>query len=192
MPIPEKFIGKRIKPAKGLEHLADEDGLMTIGGTKHVDFVTEMDRRRRSESSAVVAYDPIANPSTRIIAVGEIQNIPQHHSGCSSCDKKNVLPSLTPSISSDPKIFGPIFWKELHRWALDGNLKTTAAWLEAFAAAIPCEDCRIHWAELMAANPPDLSSRETFFAWTVDRHNDVNRRLDLMPMSIGEAYQRWG
>jgi hypothetical protein len=35
--------------------------------------------------------------------------------------------------------------------------------------------CVTHWQELTEENPPDFSSSEAFFAWTVDRHNDVSR-----------------
>jgi hypothetical protein len=67
-------------------------------------------------------------------------------------------------------------WKELHTRALayTGAVAAEQAWLREFAIAVKCGTCRQHWNAAIAKTPPDLSSAATYFAWTVDRHNEVN------------------
>jgi hypothetical protein len=66
-------------------------------------------------------------------------------------------------------------------------------WLEEFARRLPCGECRAHWSKLLAELPPELASREKYFAWTVAAHNAVNRRLGKPEMPEAEARQlhRW-
>jgi hypothetical protein len=70
-------------------------------------------------------------------------------------------------------------WAELHAWAQGyaGDRAAAAAWLAAFAGRIGCTECAQHWQELVAAFPPDYTSEDALYLWTVARHNDVNRRL---------------
>jgi hypothetical protein len=72
-------------------------------------------------------------------------------------------------------------WRALHLRAAAFPLQPTAMaialerrWLRAFERAIKCGGCRYHWGVLTADNPPPLTSREGYFFWTVDRHNDVS------------------
>lgn len=56
------------------------------------------------------------------------------------------------------------------------------AWLESFDAAVAIASqhscpCSQHWRAIVAANPPDLVSRRSFFWWTVAVHNAVNTKL---------------
>lgn len=37
--------------------------------------------------------------------------------------------------------------------------------------------CVTHWRELTRSHKPDFSSRASFYAWGVDRHNEVNAKL---------------
>lgn len=85
---------------------------------------------------------------------------------------------------------GNLLWSALHRRALAVPAgESDAAWLAGFRQAIPCGDCRKHWDAMLAATPPDWSA---YFAWTVARHNEVNRRLGKPEMGLEEALQRWG
>lgn len=80
-------------------------------------------------------------------------------------------------------------WLALHRFPFTKGWTCRGEWFAIWQAEIPnigC-DCRKHWKELVAANPPDFSSRESFFAWSVDRHNDVNAKLGKPPVSLEEA-----
>ncbi|HVS73145.1 MAG TPA: ERV1/ALR-related protein [Phycisphaerae bacterium] len=71
-------------------------------------------------------------------------------------------------------------WKELHTRALayKGEVAAEQAWLREFALRVKCGTCRQHWNAMTAKTPPDLSSADAYFAWTVDRHNEVNALID--------------
>jgi Erv1 / Alr family len=86
---------------------------------------------------------------------------------------------------------GPQLWAELHRWALTADLADAPQWLDRFAARVPCGDCRRHWLAGVSDSPPPLESRERLFAWTVARHNAVNRRLGKPEMSLEDARRLW-
>ena len=84
--------------------------------------------------------------------------------------------------------WGPAKWCELHRIALAGNL--TPARLQTFSASLPNHPCgcRNHWKILLEANPPPCAAPAVAqFAWTVARHNDVNRRLGKPEKTLEEA-----
>lgn len=82
-------------------------------------------------------------------------------------------------------------WEALHRFPFsdDWGCQTRCQWFAAWQASIPninC-NCRKHWNELVEAMPPDFSSREAFFAWTVEAHNAVNQRLGKALVTLEEA-----
>jgi hypothetical protein len=78
-------------------------------------------------------------------------------------------------------------WAALHRRALQVQ-GPDDAWLAAFAARLPCGPCRRHWDGLVQANPPDWYQ---YFAWTVQRHNDINAMLGKPLYTVEAAYARW-
>lgn len=41
----------------------------------------------------------------------------------------------------------------------------------------PCAKCGKHFLEMIAADPPDLDSQETFSLWMCNTHNKVNSNL---------------
>jgi hypothetical protein len=93
---------------------------------------------------------------------------------------------------SSLEINGPLLWGELHRWALHGDIDRPLLWLAKFReklAALSC-NCVAKWDELCAKYPVPLD-RDGLFAWTVDRHNDVNRCKAKPMMTVEEARQRW-
>ena len=51
--------------------------------------------------------------------------------------------------------------------------------------------CKRFYAEWKAANPPDFTSLEAFFAWGVRLHNAVNEKLGKQQITIEEAYSIW-
>ena len=52
-------------------------------------------------------------------------------------------------------------------------------------------NCRRFYADWKAANPPDFSSPEAFFAWGVALHNAVNAKLGKPEITIDEALSIW-
>lgn len=80
-------------------------------------------------------------------------------------------------------------WAELHRRAIDyaGDEAAEQQWLIDFARRVPCGECRQHWQGIVTQPPPNLSSGDAYFAWTVATHNLINRRLDKPEMPLAEA-----
>lgn len=86
-------------------------------------------------------------------------------------------------------------WGQLHRWALlgEGNDIPRRLWLERFGFSLPCGECRREWRKLLAQNPAPLeASPFELFIWTVDRHDDVRRRLGQEPFGIAAALALYG
>ena len=81
--------------------------------------------------------------------------------------------------SGDWSTRGPALWAELHARpaTYSGDTAAELAWLDAFAARVPCGDCRRHWRELVEKMPPDLTSAAAYERWTIDAHNAVNVEL---------------
>lgn len=101
----------------------------------------------------------------------------------------------TDAIESAKAEWGPPLWKSLHEWAKTADLTKVSEWLTAFALKIKtCGGCRSHWLRLVKANPPDTSSHDNLFAWTVARHNDVNRaKMPASPqMPLPDARHIYG
>ena len=51
--------------------------------------------------------------------------------------------------------------------------------------------CRQFYQAWKAANPPDFTSPEAFFAWGVALQNAVNAKLGKQQITIEEAYSIW-
>ncbi len=97
-------------------------------------------------------------------------------------------PRPPPTPHADPrdwKTLGPKLWAELHT-----KLDADRAWLDDFTARIPCGECKAHWQKLLAETPPGFG--EGFFAWGVNAHNAVNRRLGKPEITLEAARERWG
>ena len=60
--------------------------------------------------------------------------------------------------------------------------------LYALPHVLPCPICGSHFMDFMVANEPQLGSRDEFFRWSVDAHNEVNKRNDKKLLSYDEAY----
>jgi hypothetical protein len=71
-------------------------------------------------------------------------------------------------------------WLALHRYPIDvaeWHHETAYEWYSKWCDEIPSTvcTCKKNWLALTERFPPDLTSRRSFFWWTIDRHNDVNR-----------------
>ena len=92
-----------------------------------------------------------------------------------------------------PEKWGPLFWGALHVAALGcSNHENLVNFVECYKAIIPCMSCRQHFEEVLDANPvPAVSNPAELFAWTVDVHNIVNKRINKPLLTYEEAYQTW-
>jgi hypothetical protein len=98
---------------------------------------------------------------------------------------------LSPSRLHHWNIEGPKLWAELHTWARSADLRQVNEWLAEFTEKIWCGSCRQHWRAMLQQHRPPTDSQEALFRWTVDRHNDVNERLNIEPMTYAAADARW-
>jgi hypothetical protein len=64
-------------------------------------------------------------------------------------------------------------------------------WVERFGWKLPCGDCRRKFQGELKEHPPDLSSHESAFAWTVDLHNKVNDHLGKKQVNYDDALRLW-
>lgn len=98
------------------------------------------------------------------------------------------------------KNWGPYFWGVLHISALTAPMSITPQYLDAFLSLImvytvilPCPACRSHFAQLLGELPKltEIQTSLELFAWTVEAHNRVNRRIGKRVVSVEEAYRYW-
>jgi hypothetical protein len=85
-------------------------------------------------------------------------------------------------------------WVKLHSFRLlkwDSSIATE--WFIQWQRDIPDIDCgcMVHWRGLIRRFPADLSSAEAFFAWGVEAHNRVNKRIGKKLFTIKEAKTQW-
>ena len=89
--------------------------------------------------------------------------------------------------------WGPVFWRLLHALAeragsapMPGlRADEVRAWktmLTTLGKTLPCEDCRDHYTQYLAANPVNIPDnyaevREYIRKWLYDVHSDINVRL---------------
>lgn len=83
-------------------------------------------------------------------------------------------------------------WFQLHR-----NRENTPQWLERWERTIPryCK-CEEGYRQIKERMPPRFETPDDFFAWTVDVHNEVNKKLDnerkrYPQISMNEALRLW-
>ena len=104
--------------------------------------------------------------------------------------------TIGPRPRPEPRITisGVVIERKPNPWILlhDGSIKTIEQ-LTEWELLIPqygCS-CKRFYAEWKAANAPDFSSPEAFFAWGVALHNAVNAKLGKPEITIDEALSIW-
>lgn len=84
-------------------------------------------------------------------------------------------------------VLGRELWGLLHAFAqtfsqtpTEEDVSNARYWMSAWRQRIPqfggC-NCREDWARLEANFPPDYSSRDAFYRWSVVAHDAINRKL---------------
>lgn len=82
---------------------------------------------------------------------------------------------------------GPELWEELHSYQ-----GCDPQWLAGWEARLPCGSCVAKYLAIKERMPPRFDSPESFFAWGVDVHNEVNSELGRSTWALDEAKVRWG
>ncbi len=87
-------------------------------------------------------------------------------------------------------------WESLHRipqqlptWTAREGKRLYKRWRETIPVT-GC-DCGRKWNEIERENPPDTSSQEAFFEWSVKVHNEVNKKLGKPFFSLDEAKAKY-
>lgn len=119
---------------------------------------------------------------------------------CRRCGRSQ--PETPPQPPREPIAFvGPVIpslhrayrsrWLELHSYApAVWDPAAAQAWFARWLRTIPgigCRACLVHFRQLLERTPPDFSSREAFFRWTVDIHNQVNAHLGRPLFTLEQA-----
>ena len=93
-----------------------------------------------------------------------------------------------------PCVWGPHQWNMLHTIAMaypdnpdDNRKKSTLGYLHGMCDNLPCPGCSHHCNEYLNAHPPKIESKQKFFEYTVDFHNEVNRRLQKEEWTYSRA-----
>jgi hypothetical protein len=90
--------------------------------------------------------------------------------------------------AKDDAQYHKIWRDDIHFWALNHPAgQDDTAYLEGIAAKLPCVTCRQNWLAALKSAPPDFSTPEATFTWTVARHNEVNRRNGKREYTVEEA-----
>ena len=96
--------------------------------------------------------------------------------------------------------WGPHVWAAMHYIALgypddasSVDKVNYAQFYKSLYKVLPCITCANHYEELMRTNDvtKHMASKETLFAWTVEIHNAVNKRLGKREWSVEEALIRY-
>jgi hypothetical protein len=111
--------------------------------------------------------------------------------GASPASRPATMPRQ--HLAAEPFAFWRL-WREIHQRphaveALDPLAEM--AWLRAIAARLPCGPRRTHYLERLGANPPDLGTRDGYFAWTVALHNAVNVTRGRDEWTLCKSIARW-
>lgn len=111
------------------------------------------------------------------------------------CEKDYFKNAPQPVPITSTTFDGPAVWARIHWRAVDSASRFDPdaewSWLKAILFILPCGECKQHWNTFCASQPPDLSSAEAYFAWTVAVHNSVNAKLNKPIMEIDDARRRW-
>ena len=95
-----------------------------------------------------------------------------------------------------PNTWGPSGWKFIHFVALGypknpttEDMNSYQRFYESLQDILPCAVCSEHYKELIQQYPVSehLHDKHTLFKWSVDIHNNVNKRLGKSTVSYEKA-----
>lgn len=94
-----------------------------------------------------------------------------------------------------PATWGPTFWKLLHITGLqydglDHSLARKTAYrsyMLALRNIIPCDKCAEHYTNSVLSNIESALSNHQLFEWTIDLHNQINRKTGKDELTYAQA-----
>lgn len=101
---------------------------------------------------------------------------------------------------SDPKIFGPVMWYNIHKLSLKLTEDCYIAYIKELIPIIPCSTCKQHAIEYLKLNPlkefigvkdPTTGDNIGMFKWSWIFHNSVNERLGKNIMNFDTAFNMY-
>lgn len=102
----------------------------------------------------------------------------------------------------DVRLWGPDFWNSMHAvtFAYPENNPSAEErvnmyrYFWAVAYVLPCVQCRVHFVKMLKNYPVErhLGSRKELTRWLIDRHNDVNKRLNKPVVSYEFVEAKYG
>jgi hypothetical protein len=85
--------------------------------------------------------------------------------------------------------WGPHLWRLLHTMAATmEDAASLIAVMRGLAGALPCPECRHHFAEHLQRTPPRFTTPQEACDYLFTFHNDINRKLGKEPMTP-QAYE---
>jgi len=99
-------------------------------------------------------------------------------------------------VPTDPKIWGPITWYNIHTMAFavteENEIKVFIKLLRSICDKLPCNTCKEHAKTFLLNNPPEKeigSIPSKCFKYTVDFHNHANLMTGGSLLSFDEAFK---
>ncbi|KAI8821740.1 ERV2 protein-like protein [Fimicolochytrium jonesii] len=93
---------------------------------------------------------------------------------------------------------GRAAWRVLHTMAgkfpeepTEDEQTAMRDYIYLFARLYPCGDCARHFAQILTALPPDVTSRATISQWACEAHNKVNERLRKAVFDCTRVNEEW-
>ncbi|KAI8820881.1 ERV/ALR sulfhydryl oxidase domain-containing protein [Fimicolochytrium jonesii] len=93
---------------------------------------------------------------------------------------------------------GRAAWRVLHTMAgkfpeepTEDEQTAMRDYIYLFARLYPCGDCARHFAQILTALPPDVTSRATISQWACQAHNKVNERLGKAVFDCVRVNEEW-
>jgi len=97
----------------------------------------------------------------------------------------------------NPKIWGSHAWRFIHYVALtypvtptEEDKKNYSSFFENLQHTLPCPICANNFKDEMKKFPINLSSQRGLFNWTVDIHNEVNKRTGKPTLTYIKALEQ--
>lgn len=96
----------------------------------------------------------------------------------------------------NPIYWGPAGWHFMHTVSMtypeipsDQDKEKYRIFYESIGEVLPCPACRRHYQDNLKKLPIQLDSRADLFKWTIDIHNEVNKKNKKKILSYDEAFE---